>query len=413
MQKICEITFLLIFYKCLLTSRHDPMNMRSIMRFAILTAFLLAQFGCKDRGNPLDKLFSKTQDEHNLAEPPASMPVKTDFVNKPHVNLSIENPNPQLFQPEVLAKVSSEMTVAPPPPPGPFTPPPPPPVPAPPIPVDDLNGFVEYDGPIYSLCGNGVLNRVVNRIACPAFNPIPIFESPFKQVPDKPCTGFVYIEQCDDGNTIDNDGCSSVCLKECCGNGIVEEGEECDVGLNRGPVLPEISPPSNFPITTAVLTNDANALFTRPFAACSRLDLVVDSGNCSRNCQFIICGDGIVNGNEQCDDGNNLSCDGCFKCTLEKPGTCPCNCCPFGQEACGGQCCPSNQYCATSPAPPGEPPPLPRCACRTPDCNGVCCPSGLACQNNVCAPCATNIICNGSCCTPGQTCGKDGGCVGP
>lgn len=391
------------------------MNVRLIIRLAILMALLFAQFGCKDRGNLLDKLFSKTQkDDHDLAEPPASFPPKNEVGVKPLINTSIENPSAQLFQPEVLAKISSEMTVAPPPPPGPFQPPPPPPVPSPPIPVDDLNGFVEYDGPIYSLCGNGVLNRVINRIACPAFNPTRIFDLPLIGAENKPCEGFVYIEQCDDGNTIDNDGCSSVCLKECCGNGIVEEGEECDVGLNRGPVLPEISPPSNFPIitgTAGTIAADSNAIFTRPFAACSRPDLVVDSGNCSRNCQFIICGDGIVNGNEQCDDGNNLSCDGCFKCTLEKPGTCPCNCCPFGQEACGGICCPSNQYCAT-PA-PTVPPSQPRCACRTPDCNGVCCPTGQACQNKVCAPCATNIICNGSCCAAGQMCGGGGECIQP
>lgn len=36
-------------------------------------------------------------------------------------------------------------------------------------------------------------------------------------------------ETCDDGNTIDGDGCSSTCqLESRCGNGIVEEGESCD-----------------------------------------------------------------------------------------------------------------------------------------------------------------------------------------
>ncbi|MEE2786116.1 MAG: DUF4215 domain-containing protein [Myxococcota bacterium] len=36
-------------------------------------------------------------------------------------------------------------------------------------------------------------------------------------------------EQCDDGNTADGDGCSSTCQVEMlCGNGIVDDGEECD-----------------------------------------------------------------------------------------------------------------------------------------------------------------------------------------
>jgi cysteine-rich repeat protein len=42
-------------------------------------------------------------------------------------------------------------------------------------------------------------------------------------------------EECDDGNQLDNDGCSATCLRECangrlCGNGRVDGGEECDDG---------------------------------------------------------------------------------------------------------------------------------------------------------------------------------------
>lgn len=43
------------------------------------------------------------------------------------------------------------------------------------------------------------------------------------------------LEQCDDGNTISGDGCSAVCLVEFCGDGIVQVllGEECDDGNNQ------------------------------------------------------------------------------------------------------------------------------------------------------------------------------------
>jgi hypothetical protein len=37
------------------------MNIRSILGLAILTVFFIAPSGCKDRHNPLDMLFAKTQ----------------------------------------------------------------------------------------------------------------------------------------------------------------------------------------------------------------------------------------------------------------------------------------------------------------------------------------------------------------
>jgi cysteine-rich repeat protein len=37
-------------------------------------------------------------------------------------------------------------------------------------------------------------------------------------------------EQCDDGNTVDGDGCDSTCVPTACGNGVPSAGEECDDG---------------------------------------------------------------------------------------------------------------------------------------------------------------------------------------
>src|SRR5262245_49990316 len=37
-------------------------------------------------------------------------------------------------------------------------------------------------------------------------------------------------EFCDDGNTIDGDGCNSQCAVEKCGDGILHVNEECDDG---------------------------------------------------------------------------------------------------------------------------------------------------------------------------------------
>lgn len=76
-------------------------------------------------------------------------------------------------------------------------------------------------------------------------------------------------EECDDGNDRDDDDCLSTCKKPVCGNGKVEGREECDSG-NKG------------------ATDD-----------------------CTPECKRPVCGDKYVNGSEQCDDGNKVSGDGC------------------------------------------------------------------------------------------------------
>ncbi len=94
-------------------------------------------------------------------------------------------------------------------------------------------------------------------------------------------------EECDLGpdNGLMGSGCTEVCTMNLCGNGIVEIGEECDDG-NTAP----------------------------------------DDG-CSPNCQDepgkSECGDGSVEALEECDDGNQIDNDGCEKnCTKSPPGAC-------------------------------------------------------------------------------------------
>jgi cysteine-rich repeat protein len=78
-------------------------------------------------------------------------------------------------------------------------------------------------------------------------------------------------EQCDDGNTMNCDGCSAQCKTETsvCGNGTLDCHEDCDDGN-----------------TTS-------------------------GDGCSATCKIEICGNSIVEGSEQCDDGNTTSGDGC------------------------------------------------------------------------------------------------------
>lgn len=78
-------------------------------------------------------------------------------------------------------------------------------------------------------------------------------------------------EQCDDGNIIDGDRCSSLCRNEICGNGVVDgsAGETCD---------------------------DNNA---------------TGGDGCSEICTIEVCGNGRRDMGEECDDGNLDNGDGC------------------------------------------------------------------------------------------------------
>ena len=83
-------------------------------------------------------------------------------------------------------------------------------------------------------------------------------------------------EECDDGNTQNNDGCSSVCLDEVCGDATQQLGEECD---------------------------DGN---------------VVDGDGCTSICEEEVCGDSTLNVGEECDDGNLVNEDGCSSACLDE-----------------------------------------------------------------------------------------------
>ncbi|MBT8492620.1 MAG: hypothetical protein KJO07_06135 [Deltaproteobacteria bacterium] len=85
-------------------------------------------------------------------------------------------------------------------------------------------------------------------------------------------------EACDDGNTLDGDGCSSDCLSsEVCGNGVVDsdQGEQCDCGADE-------------------LSGD-----------CEQLNSDLAGAACRADC-LDHCGDGVVNAAEECDGAVSL-----------------------------------------------------------------------------------------------------------
>ena len=109
-------------------------------------------------------------------------------------------------------------------------------------------------------------------------------------------------EECDDGNDVETDECTSECALAACGDGLIQEGvDECDDGND-------------------VDTDECTNLCT--LAACG--DGIVqegvencDDGNdvdddeCSNACVMASCGDGVVQAGEACDDGNDVDDDGC------------------------------------------------------------------------------------------------------
>ena len=117
-------------------------------------------------------------------------------------------------------------------------------------------------------------------------------------------------EQCDDGNNIDGDGCTSNCIIEICGDGVINNGgiEECDDGN-----LVDLDGCSS------TCKNEIMVLLSRCGDGNLDDDEECDDGNnvdgdaCSGVCIIEICGDGVINngGIEECDDGNNEDGDGC------------------------------------------------------------------------------------------------------
>ena len=210
-------------------------------------------------------------------------------------------------------------------------------------------------------------------------------------------------EQCDDGNTVAGDGCSPSCMTEVCGNGVVDPGEQCDDGptgsATCSPTCQLMSPPNcgNGRLDPGEQCDDANQK---------------DCDGCSRFC-LLECGDGKVSCNEQCDDGNTDSNDGCSAtCQLEFCGDHVVQSseeCDDGAQngvlgdACSATC--TLHWCGDGHQDPGE-----QCDdANTNECDGcksdctaqtVACPICAAGSADPCIPCTDKADCDPNPCGP-------------
>lgn len=152
-------------------------------------------------------------------------------------------------------------------------------------------------------------------------------------------------EECDDGNLVDTDDCTSECKKPTCGDGFVQAGndEECDLGAANSDgaactsqckvnVCGDGAPLSGVEeCDDGNLSNTDDCLQTCLLATCGdgfvRLTTLqeepasvleecddandANDDNCTTECKKPTCGDGFVQGDEECDDGNDADDDAC------------------------------------------------------------------------------------------------------
>jgi cysteine-rich repeat protein len=109
-------------------------------------------------------------------------------------------------------------------------------------------------------------------------------------------------EECDDGNAINDDGCSNECTLAMCGDGIIQAGEGCDAGADNGP---------GQPCNSMCQPNMCGDGEIGPGEACDDGNMV-DDDECGNDCALASCGDGQIDPGEQCDDGNAIDDDQCL-----------------------------------------------------------------------------------------------------
>ncbi|MGE5183617.1 MAG: DUF4215 domain-containing protein [Acidobacteriota bacterium] len=118
-------------------------------------------------------------------------------------------------------------------------------------------------------------------------------------------------ELCDDGNNISGDGCSADCKSlETCGNGYVDivKGEQCDQGTQNSD-----APDAPCRADCKFQRCGDGILDVMHGEACDAgaLNSNTPGAPCRTNCVLPRCGDGVLDPGEVCDDGNNVSGDGC------------------------------------------------------------------------------------------------------
>lgn len=124
-------------------------------------------------------------------------------------------------------------------------------------------------------------------------------------------------EECDDRNTVSDDGCSAECLLEIgiCGDGVIQKllGEQCEIALH------DKSLPYACEACQLVVHTCGDGITTAG-EACDNGILNANAPDvCRPDCSLPRCGDGIQDSAEECDDNNRKDDDGCDRyCRIER-----------------------------------------------------------------------------------------------
>ena len=119
------------------------------------------------------------------------------------------------------------------------------------------------------------------------------------------------LEECDDGNQVQNDGCSNECKLPSCGNGVVDQNEECDLGSGASG-----NSDTGKCLTSCKLATCGDLFVETGVEQCD--GAAVNGHPCSATCTIEQCGNKIIDPGETCDDGNTAGNDGCSPtCQIE------------------------------------------------------------------------------------------------
>jgi len=133
-------------------------------------------------------------------------------------------------------------------------------------------------------------------------------------------------EECDDGTPADNDGCDSSCQIEYCGDGTIQDGlgEQCDDkgvcfdGTTCKTQVPDVCPEVPYVCSPGGGTCSSDADCGTGICTLYQTACAPQACDGCNNCQIEICGNGIVECDEECDDGDTVIFDGCYSdCTWE------------------------------------------------------------------------------------------------